>query len=352
MYFLIASRVRRAQARARAVATLEDLGYYCVDNLPISLIPRFAEICLAATERYERVALVTDVRAGGDFQQLFDSLDSIKSMGCDYRILFLNTDTPTLIRRYKETRRKHPLMEKGMSMTAAIEKEREMLSGLRDRADFVVDTTGLSAAGLRERLLTLFSGTESGEVFEVIVQSFGFKYGIPPESDLVFDVRFLPNPYYEMSLRERNGTDPEVRDYVFRGGTADVLMRYLTGMIDFLLPRYIAEGKATADHQHRLHRRQAPLGRYHRGTERTPAQEGIRCSNHAPRLPEIKPLCSGQAKRAVQNGENICLFQPRSKTSCAGYPCSAPAARVPRFTAHCSMPRFFRTRRYGCRRRT
>ena len=129
-------------------------------------------------------------------------------------------------------------------MTAAIEKEREMLSGLRDRADFVVDTTGLSAAGLRERLLTLFSGTESGEVFEVIVQSFGFKYGIPPESDLVFDVRFLPNPYYEMSLRERNGTDPEVRDYVFRGGTADVLMRYLTGMIDFLLPRYIAEGKA------------------------------------------------------------------------------------------------------------
>ena len=209
MYFLIVSGMSGA-GKSRAVATLEDLGYYCVDNLPISLIPRFAEICLAATERYERVALVTDVRAGGDFQQLFDSLDSIKSMGCDYRILFLNTDTPTLIRRYKETRRKHPLMEKGMSMTAAIEKEREMLSGLRDRADFVVDTTGLSAAGLRERLLTLFSGTESGEV----------------------------------SLRERNGTDPEVRDYVFRGGTADVLMRYLTGMIDFLLPRYIAEGKA------------------------------------------------------------------------------------------------------------
>ena len=164
-------------------------------------------------------------------------------MGCDYRILFLDTDTATLIRRYKETRRRHPLMDKGVSMTAAIEKERTMLSALRNRADFVVDTTGLSAAGLRERLLALFS-TETGAAFEVIVQSFGFKYGIPPESDLVFDVRFLPNPYYEMSLRERNGTDPEVRDYVFRGGTADVLMRYLTGMIDFLLPRYIAEGKA------------------------------------------------------------------------------------------------------------
>lgn len=243
MYFLIVSGMSGA-GKSRAVATFEDLGYYCVDNLPIALIPRFAEICLAATERYERVALVTDVRAGGDFQQLFDSLDSIKSMGCDYRILFLDTDTPTLIRRFKETRRKHPLMEKGVPMTAAIEKERNMLSALRNRADFVVDTTGLSAAGLRERLLALFSGTDNGGAFEVIVQSFGFKYGIPPESDLVFDVRFLPNPYYEMSLREKNGTDPDVREYVFQGGTAESLMGHLTTMIDFLLPRYMAEGKS------------------------------------------------------------------------------------------------------------
>ena len=243
MYFLIVSGMSGA-GKSRAVATFEDLGYYCVDNLPIALIPRFAEICLAATERYERVALVTDVRAGGDFQQLFDSLDSIKSMGCDYRILFLNTDTPTLIRRFKETRRKHPLMEKGIGMTAAIEKERSMLAALQSRADFVVDTTGLSAAGLRERLLALFAGTDGGGAFEVIVQSFGFKYGIPPESDLVFDVRFLPNPYYEMSLREKNGTDPEVRDYVFQGGMADELMQHWTSTIDFLLPRYVAEGKA------------------------------------------------------------------------------------------------------------
>ena len=242
MYFLIVSGMSGA-GKSRAVATLEDLGYYCVDNLPISLIPRFAEICLAATERYERVALVTDVRAGGDFQQLFDSLDSIKSMGCDYRILFLNTDTPTLIRRYKETRRKHPLMEKGMSMTAAIEKEREMLSGLRDRADFVVDTTGLSAAGLRERLLTMFSGTESGEVFEVIVQSFGFKYGIPLEADLVFDVRFLPNPYYVEKLRPLSGMDDEVQEYVLRSDVAQRFLEKLTGMIDFLLPQYAAEGR-------------------------------------------------------------------------------------------------------------
>lgn len=244
MYFLIVSGMSGA-GKSRAAASLEDLGYYCVDNLPIALIPRFAEICLAATERYERVALVTDVRTGGDFQQLFDSLDSIRDMGCEYRILFLDTDTQTLIRRFKETRRKHPLMDKGISMTAAIEKERDMLSVLRNRADFVVDTTNLSAAGLRERLLSLFSGAENMGALEVIVQSFGFKYGIPPESDLVFDVRFLPNPYYEMSLREKNGTDPDVRDYVFQGGTADALMSHLTTLIDFLLPRYVSEGKTS-----------------------------------------------------------------------------------------------------------
>lgn len=243
MYFLIVSGMSGA-GKSRAVATFEDLGYYCVDNLPITLIPRFAEICLAATERYERVALVTDVRAGGDFQQLFDSLDSIKDMGCDYRILFLDTDTPTLIRRFKETRRKHPLMDRGVSMTAAIEKEREMLSALHTRADFVVDTTGLSTAGLRERLIALFAGTDNGGAFEVIVQSFGFKYGIPSESDLVFDVRFLPNPYYEMNLREKNGTDPDVRAYVFQDGTADKLMEHLDSLIDFLLPRYVDEGKS------------------------------------------------------------------------------------------------------------
>ena len=243
MEFLIVTGLSGA-GKTQAAHFLEDLGYYCVDNMPSALLQPFAEFCIASQGRFTKVALVTDVRAHESFEQLFRALDSLRALDCTFRILFLEAPESTLVRRYKETRRKHPLMEKGMSMTAAIEKEREMLSGLRDRADFVVDTTGLSAAGLRERLLTLFSGTESGEVFEVIVQSFGFKYGIPPESDLVFDVRFLPNPYYEMSLRERNGTDPEVRDYVFRGGTADVLMRYLTGMIDFLLPRYIAEGKA------------------------------------------------------------------------------------------------------------
>lgn len=243
MYFLIVSGMSGA-GKSRTVATLEDFGFYCVDNLPISLIPKFAEICLAATERYERVALVTDVRAGGDFQKLFDSLDAIRDMGCDYRILFLDTATGTLINRFKETRRKHPLMEDGVSMTDAIMKERALLEGVRGKADYVIDTTNLSTGGLRDKLIKLFAGGGS-DLLEVTVQSFGFKYGIPPEADLVFDVRFLPNPYYEMSLRQKNGTDPDVRDYVFRGGMADTFMQRLIALTDFLLPRYVAEGKTT-----------------------------------------------------------------------------------------------------------
>lgn len=231
--------------KSRAVAALEDLGYYCVDNLPVPLIPKFAEVCLAATEQYDKVALVTDVRAGDSFNQLFNSLDSIRSMGCDYRILFLDTATQTLITRYKETRRKHPLMNEGLSLAEAIDEERDRLEAVRGRADYVVDTTKLTAAGLREHLVRLFAGTDREQVFQIIVQSFGFKHGIPTEADLVFDVRFLPNPYYEISLREHNGTEPAVRDYVFQGGTADALMMHLNSLMDFLIPRYISEGKTS-----------------------------------------------------------------------------------------------------------
>lgn len=243
MNFLIVSGMSGA-GKSRTVAALEDFGFYCVDNLPIALIPKFAEICLAATERYERVALVTDVRAGGDFQRLFVELDAIRDMGCEYHILFLDTSTQTLINRFKETRRKHPLMDEGLSMTDAIMKERALLEGVRGKADYVIDTTSLSTSGLRDKLIKLFA-SDSSSLLEVTVQSFGFKYGIPPEADLVFDVRFLPNPYYEISLRQKNGTDPDVRRYVFQGGTADALMGHLHALVDFLLPRYVAEGKTS-----------------------------------------------------------------------------------------------------------
>lgn len=243
MYFLIVSGMSGA-GKSRAVAALEDLGFYCVDNMPIALMPKFAEICLAATERYERVALVTDVRGGTDFNTLHSSLESIAQMGCDYKILFLDTATSTLINRYKETRRKHPVMEDGISMSDAIAAEREMLEGIRGIADFVVDTTKMTPTQLREHIINLFTGEKKG-VLEISVMSFGFKYGIPAESDLVFDVRFLPNPYYDLVLRPNNGTDRAVRDFVFSDGLADQFMDRLTSMIDFLIPQYIEEGKTS-----------------------------------------------------------------------------------------------------------
>lgn len=244
MKFLIISGMSGA-GKSRAVASMEDLGYYCVDNLPLALIPPFAEVCLNAAERYEHVALCTDVRAGSNFDQLFQSLDAIKGMGCEVEILFLDTDTGTLINRFKETRRKHPLMEGGLGMLQAIEKERTLLEGIRGKADYVIDTTRLSAAELRSKIISIFSASNRASLFEVTIESFGFKYGIPPESDLVFDVRFLPNPYYEISLREHNGTEKPVRDYVFQDGTADALMERLHALVDFLLPRYVSEGKTT-----------------------------------------------------------------------------------------------------------
>ena len=243
MYFLIVSGMSGA-GKSRAVATLEDLGYYCVDNLPISLIPRFAEICLAATERYERVALVTDVRAGGDFQQLFDSLDSIKSMGCDYRILFLDTDTATLIRRYKETRRQHPLAAaEKIPITEAIARERRLLQPLRDKAKYVIDTSLLSAAQNRERVCSLF--LDKGESpMELMVVSFGFKYGLPQEADLVLDVRCLPNPFYVPELKHKTGLDQEVVDYVMASEESQGLLHRYEYMLEYALPLYVKEGKS------------------------------------------------------------------------------------------------------------
>lgn len=243
MKFFIISGLSGA-GKSRAMATLEDLGYYCVDNIPVALIPSFAEICLAATGgQYERVALAVDARAGKDISGLLSAFDRIEEMGCEYKIIYLDTSSPTLINRYKATRRKHPLMEDGVTMSDAIQKEREMLTPIRTRADYVVDTTRLEVAQLRETIISLATGSRNG-LMQVNVVSFGFKYGIPADADLVFDVRFLPNPYYEMSLREKTGLDPQVRNYVFCDGTADRYLDRLFGLLDFLVPQYTKEGKA------------------------------------------------------------------------------------------------------------
>lgn len=244
MKFFIISGMS-GSGKSRAMATLEDLGYYCVDNIPVALIPAFAEICQAATGgQYERVALAVDVRAGKDISHLMCAIDRIGEIGCEYKLIYLDTATPTLINRYKATRRKHPLMENGITMVDAIEKERELLSGVRQHADFVVDTTRFEVAQLRETIISLATGGVSSGLLHVNVVSFGFKYGIPADADLVFDVRFLPNPYYEISLREKTGKDPQVRNYVFCDGTADRYLDLLFALLDFLIPKYTKEGKA------------------------------------------------------------------------------------------------------------
>ena len=244
MEFLIVSGLSGG-GKSRAADVLEDLDFYCVDNMPTALLTKFAELCLATRGRYEKVALVTDIRSQESFSELFAALGELGSMGVHYRILFVEASESAIVRRYKESRRPRPLQaESGCSLPEAVRRESELLAPVRERADFVINTTGLTLAMLQKRICEYFADGGTRRDILVNVVSFGFKYGIPPESDLVFDVRFLPNPYYEMSLRERNGTDPEVRDYVFQGGTADVLMRHLTTLIDFLLPRYMAEGKA------------------------------------------------------------------------------------------------------------
>lgn len=244
MRFLIISGMSGA-GKSRAIDVFEDLGFYCVDNMPVSLIPKFAELCMVTTDKYENVAIVTDVRGGGDkeFNELFCALDSIQKTGFQYSVLFLDASTGVLINRYKETRRKHPLDNLGI--TEALEKERTILETVRDRADYIIDTTILSPSKLREHIISIFmiAGLDRSIVINVI--SFGFKYGIPIESDLLFDVRFLPNPFYDSTLKFKTGLESDVRNYVFTGGKADQFLGKLYDMIDFLIPQYINEGKTS-----------------------------------------------------------------------------------------------------------
>ena len=213
--------------------------------MPVRLLPRFAELCLAAHGRYEKVALVTDIREREGFAELFPTLDQLWDMGLDYRILFVEAAVPAIVKRYKETRRRHPLAADGGSVEAAVQHEIELLAPLRERADFVINTTNLTNAQLQRELLRFFGGDNSTRRMAVNVMSFGFKYGLPVEADLVFDVRFLPNPFYVDHLRERTGMDDEVRDFVFAGEQAPTFMHHLTELLRFLLPQYVEEGKYT-----------------------------------------------------------------------------------------------------------
>ena len=242
MNFLIVSGLSGA-GKSRAMATLEDLGFYCVDNLPPELFVQLASHCMAAPVRYERVAVVSDVRSGQGADGLLAAMDGLTAIGCLYRVLFMEASTETIIRRYKETRRKHPLATADLSLTEAVERERLLLAPVRQRANYIVDTSTTTLGRLRSELVRLFGNGGSESAMTVYVTSFGFKYGLPLDADLVFDVRFLPNPYYVPELRAHTGLNQGVRDYVFSGGQADEFMKRLGDLIAWLLPRYVEEGK-------------------------------------------------------------------------------------------------------------
>ena len=230
--------------KSRTAAFLEDIGYYIVDNLPAEMMLKFANFCTASGGRYDRVALVYDVRAGEPFQRLIDVQDKLRrrdNVRC--RMLFLEADTRVIISRYKETRRTHPLCTEGGSIEEAVKRERELLDPVRARADFVLDTTAFSTAKLRSELLNLFGGVGTRQPLNVSVMSFGFKNGLPMEADLVFDVRFMPNPYYIQELREKTGLDRAVSDYVFSFQQTHDYMAKLRDLLAFTLPLYAEEGK-------------------------------------------------------------------------------------------------------------
>ena len=243
MEFLIVSGLSGG-GKSRAADVLEDLDFYCVDNMPTALLTKFAELCLATRGRYEKVALVTDIRSQESFSELFAALGELANMGVDYRILFVEASESAIVRRYKESRRPHPLQaESRCSLPEAVRRESELLAPVRERADYVINTTGLTLAMLQKRICEYFADGGTRRDILINVVSFGFKYGIPIDADLVFDVRFLPNPFYVEKLRPMSGMDAEVQEYVLRSDVAKSFLNKLTDMVDFLLPQYAAEGR-------------------------------------------------------------------------------------------------------------
>ena len=242
MEFLIITGLSGA-GKSRAADVLEDLEYYCVDNMPVALIPRFAELCMDTQGRYERVALVTDARERDGFGNLLSTIDELAALDCSVRILYMDADVRTLVRRYKESRRPHPLAEPGISVEQAILREEELLAPIRARADFVVNSSNMTLGMLQNKLFALFAGDGRKREIDITVMSFGYKHGIPLEADLVFDVRFLPNPFYVEELRPLSGLDRPVAEFVFRYQQTRTFMEKVQELIDFLLPFYIEEGK-------------------------------------------------------------------------------------------------------------
>jgi UPF0042 nucleotide-binding protein len=229
--------------KSTAMNVFEDAGYFCVDNLPPEMIRSLVELFVHEGSKVERAAVVSDVRGGVYFEALQAVVDDLKTLGLDHHVLFLEAVEQTLVNRYKETRRRHPLAPDG-SVAAGVAAERALLEPLRNRADVVIDTTGMSAAMLRGKIADELLPRRPASRLALTVTSFGFKHGPPRGEDLALDVRFLPNPHYVPELRELTGRDPGVVEYVARDGRLEELYERLHALLDFLLPQYIAEGRA------------------------------------------------------------------------------------------------------------
>ena len=229
--------------KSRAASFLEDMGFYIVDNMPAGMILEFAEFCSAGSGRYNRVALVYDVRTADTFDEFLEVLSTLRQREYNCTLLFLEANVDTIIKRYKETRRMHPLQDQCGSLEAAVNREIALMAPVRAQADVVVDSSRYSTTRLRGELLRLFGGSRDAGKMQVSVVSFGFKHGLPLEADLVFDVRFMPNPFYIDALRPKTGLDQGVRDYVFSFRETEQFLEKLRELLGFVLPLYQEEGK-------------------------------------------------------------------------------------------------------------
>jgi len=228
--------------KSQTVKYMEDLGYFCVDNLPPALIPKFAEICVQSGGKIDKIALVIDIRGRELFKDLLPSLDMLKEAGFPYEILFLEASDNVLIKRFKESRRMHPLAPEGR-VQEGINEERRILNDIKCRASNIIDTSNLTPRQLKEEISRIFVEGKAFKGLIINVITFGFKYGIPIDCDLVFDVRFIPNPYYISSMRKLTGKDEAVKDYVLNCRETNEFLSKLIDMLDFLIPNYIKEGK-------------------------------------------------------------------------------------------------------------
>lgn len=242
MRFVIVTGMSGA-GKSTALKMLEDMGYFCVDNLPVPLIPKMADLWRVSGTEINKAALGVDIRSGETFKELKHVLEELDDMGMKYEILYLESSDNVLVKRYKETRRFHPLSGSGSRVDEGIQRERGKVAFLKERADYLIDTSHMLTRELKAELTKIFVQNKEYKNLYISVLSFGFKYGIPADADLVFDVRFLPNPYYIDELRPMSGNDEPVRSYVMENEKAVCFLEKLVDMVEFLIPNYVQEGK-------------------------------------------------------------------------------------------------------------